>query len=94
MPFFRRASDEDRAARASADAEQAASLAALERGELPLRAQQRLGETGNAAAKPNGTAKPNAGITRPLSSRSSLPSRLSRTSPRLSTHGALPGLTP
>lgn len=49
MPFFRRASDEDRAARASADAEQAASLAALERGELPLRAQQRLGETGNAA---------------------------------------------
>jgi uncharacterized protein YbjQ (UPF0145 family) len=44
MPFFRRGSEEEREARQAADAEQAASLAALERGELPLRAQHRLGE--------------------------------------------------
>ena len=48
MPLFRRGSDDDREARQAADAERAASLAALERGELPLRAQQRLGETGRA----------------------------------------------
>jgi uncharacterized protein YbjQ (UPF0145 family) len=47
MPLFRRG-DDDREARQAADAEQAASLAALERGELPLRAQQRLGEIGRA----------------------------------------------
>jgi uncharacterized protein YbjQ (UPF0145 family) len=48
MPLFRRGSDDDRAARQAADAQQEASLVALERGELPLRAQQRLGEIGNA----------------------------------------------
>ena len=48
MPLFRRGSDDDRAARQAADARQAASLAALERGELPLRAQERLGEIGKA----------------------------------------------
>ena len=48
MPLFRRGSDDDRAAREAADARQAASLAALERGELPLRAQERLGEIGRA----------------------------------------------
>ena len=44
MPFFRRASDEDRAARDAAAAEQAASLESLERGGLPLRAQERLSD--------------------------------------------------
>jgi uncharacterized protein YbjQ (UPF0145 family) len=44
MPFFRRASEEDRGSQAAAAAQQAESLAALERGELPLRAQQRLAE--------------------------------------------------
>ena len=48
MPLFRRGSDDDRAAREAADARQTASLAALERGELPLRAQERLGEIGKA----------------------------------------------
>jgi uncharacterized protein YbjQ (UPF0145 family) len=43
MPFFRRGSGDNREERQSAQAEQAASLAALERGELPLRAQHRLG---------------------------------------------------
>jgi uncharacterized protein YbjQ (UPF0145 family) len=46
MPFLRRGSDEDRQARRAAEAEQAESVASLERGELPLRAQQRLGEIG------------------------------------------------
>jgi uncharacterized protein YbjQ (UPF0145 family) len=46
MPFFRRGDDDDREGRDAAAAEQAASLAALERGELPLRAQQRLAELG------------------------------------------------
>ena len=50
MPLFRRGSDEGRARREAANVQQAASLAALERGELPLRAQQRLGEIG----KPGG----------------------------------------
>jgi uncharacterized protein YbjQ (UPF0145 family) len=44
VPFFRRSSGEDPAAQAAAVAEDAASLAALERGELPLRAQQRLAD--------------------------------------------------
>jgi uncharacterized protein YbjQ (UPF0145 family) len=44
MPFFRRVSDEDRAARDAAAAEQAASLESLERGGLPLRAQERLSD--------------------------------------------------
>ena len=48
MPLFRRGSNDDHAARQAADAGQEASLAALERGELPLRAQQRLGEIGKA----------------------------------------------
>src|SRR3989442_1145380 len=48
MPLFRRGSDDERQARQSAEAERAASLAALERGELPLRAQERLGEIGRA----------------------------------------------
>jgi uncharacterized protein YbjQ (UPF0145 family) len=48
LPLFRRGSDDDRAARQAADARKAASLAALERGELPLRAQERLGEIGRA----------------------------------------------
>ena len=46
MPLFRRGNDDDREAQQAAEAEQAASLEALERGELPLRAQQRLGEIG------------------------------------------------
>jgi uncharacterized protein YbjQ (UPF0145 family) len=44
MPFFRRASGQDQEGQAAAAAEQAASLEALERGELPLRAQQRLAD--------------------------------------------------
>jgi uncharacterized protein YbjQ (UPF0145 family) len=48
VPLFRRGSEEDREAREAAVAAQAASLAALERGELPLRAQQRLGEIGKS----------------------------------------------
>ena len=48
MPFFRRRDDDDREGREAAAAEQAASLAALERGELPLRAQQRLVQLGGA----------------------------------------------
>jgi len=47
MPFFRRGGDDDRERRQAAEAEQAASRAALERGELPLRAQQRLAELGS-----------------------------------------------
>jgi uncharacterized protein YbjQ (UPF0145 family) len=50
MPFFRRGSDDEREARSSAQTEQAASLEALARGELPLRAQQRLGEIGSATS--------------------------------------------
>lgn len=50
MPFFRRGNDDDREARAAAESEQAASLDALERGELPLRAQQRLAEIGKASS--------------------------------------------
>jgi uncharacterized protein YbjQ (UPF0145 family) len=48
VPLFRRGSEEDREAREAAVAVQADSLAALERGELPLRAQQRLGEIGKS----------------------------------------------
>jgi uncharacterized protein YbjQ (UPF0145 family) len=48
MPFFRRGSNDDPEARDRAETEQAASLEALARGELPLRAQQRLGEIGKA----------------------------------------------
>jgi uncharacterized protein YbjQ (UPF0145 family) len=44
MPFFRRATEEDREGQAAAAARQAASLEALERGELPLRAQERLAD--------------------------------------------------
>jgi uncharacterized protein YbjQ (UPF0145 family) len=44
MPFFRRQSEEDRAAGEAAAAEQAASLASLEAGGLPLRARHRLAE--------------------------------------------------
>jgi uncharacterized protein YbjQ (UPF0145 family) len=50
-PLFRRGSDDDRAARQAADAQEAASLAALERGELPLRAQQRLREIGDTGSR-------------------------------------------
>jgi uncharacterized protein YbjQ (UPF0145 family) len=50
MPFLRRGSDEDRQARQAAETEQAASVASLERGELPLRAQQRLEEIGRAGS--------------------------------------------
>ena len=46
MPFFGRGSDDDRQARDAAEVERAASVASLERGELPLRARQRLGEIG------------------------------------------------
>jgi uncharacterized protein YbjQ (UPF0145 family) len=49
VPLFRRGSDEGRATRGAANVQQAASLAALERGELPLRAQQRLGEIGKSS---------------------------------------------
>jgi uncharacterized protein YbjQ (UPF0145 family) len=51
MPLFRRGSDDDREARQAAEAQQTASLEALERGELPLRAQQRLGEIGKTGAR-------------------------------------------
>jgi uncharacterized protein YbjQ (UPF0145 family) len=50
MPLFRRGSDDGREARSRALTEQAASLDALARGGLPLRAQQRLGEIGNTAS--------------------------------------------
>jgi uncharacterized protein YbjQ (UPF0145 family) len=50
MPLFRRGSDDDREGRSRAQTEQAASLDALARGELPLRAQQRLGEIGKTAS--------------------------------------------
>src|SRR5438045_1104502 len=46
MPLFRRGGEDDRDVREAAAAEQAASLEALERGGLPLRAQQRLAELG------------------------------------------------
>ena len=46
MPLFSRGGDDDREARQAAEAQQSASLAALERGELPLRAQQRLADLG------------------------------------------------
>ncbi len=49
MPLFRRGSTDDSEARGKAAADQAASLEALERGELPLRAQQRLGEIGRTS---------------------------------------------
>ena len=49
MRLFRRGSDGGRATREAAAVQQAASLAALERGELPLRAQQRLGEIGKSS---------------------------------------------
>jgi len=44
MPFVRRQGEEDRKAAEVAGAERVASLEALERGGLPLRAQQRLAE--------------------------------------------------
>jgi uncharacterized protein YbjQ (UPF0145 family) len=44
MPFFRRQNDEQREAAEAAAADQAASVQSLERGGLPLRAQQRLSE--------------------------------------------------
>lgn len=44
MPLFRRGNTDNSEARERAQADQAASLAALERGELPLRAQQRLAD--------------------------------------------------
>ena len=50
MPLFRRGSSDDREVREQAAADRAASLEALERGELPLRAQQRLGEIGKTSA--------------------------------------------
>jgi uncharacterized protein YbjQ (UPF0145 family) len=50
MPLFRRGSDGEREARSRLETEQAASLDALARGGLPLRAQQRLGEIGKAAS--------------------------------------------
>src|SRR5437868_14120656 len=50
MPLFRRASEEEREASRVAEAEQAASLEALARGELPVSAQQRL------AARVDGSA--------------------------------------
>src|SRR5437899_2650723 len=46
MRLFRRGSAEQGEARRAAEAEQAASIEALARGELPLRAQQRLAELG------------------------------------------------
>jgi len=49
VPLFRRGSDDDREVREAAAAEQVASLEALARGELPLRAQQRLGEIGKTS---------------------------------------------
>jgi uncharacterized protein YbjQ (UPF0145 family) len=44
MPLFRRESGEEREARQGAEAEQAASVEALARGGLPLKAQRRLAE--------------------------------------------------
>jgi hypothetical protein len=49
VPLFRRGSAADSEAREKAAADQAASLEALERGELPLRAQERLGEIGKTS---------------------------------------------
>ena len=49
MPLFRRGGTDDSSAREAAATEQAASLEALERGDLPLRAQQRLGEIGKTS---------------------------------------------
>ncbi len=59
MPLFRRGGAggppaPDREARQRAEAEQAASREALERGGLPLKAQQRLAELGAAGAGPGG----------------------------------------
>ena len=48
MPLFRRGSDEEREARQAAEEEQTASVASLERGGLPVRAQERLGQIGKA----------------------------------------------
>ncbi len=50
MPLFGRSNDNQREARSRAQTEQAASLDALAGGGLPLRAQQRLGEIGQAAS--------------------------------------------
>src|SRR5947209_9793211 len=50
MPFFRRGNDDERLARERELGQQAASLEALARGELPLRAQQRLSEIGQASS--------------------------------------------
>ena len=50
MPLFRRGSNEGRDARQAAEVEQEASVASLERGGLPLRAQERLGEIGKTGA--------------------------------------------
>jgi len=50
VPLFRRGSSDDREVREQAADDRAASLEALERGELPLRAQQRLGEIGKPSA--------------------------------------------
>jgi len=49
VPLFRRGGTDDREAREQAAVDQAASLEALERGELPLRAQERLGEIGKTS---------------------------------------------
>jgi len=49
VPLFRHGGTDDSEAREQAAADQAASLEALERGELPLRAQQRLGEIGKTS---------------------------------------------
>jgi uncharacterized protein YbjQ (UPF0145 family) len=46
VPLFRRGSSGDRETRQAAEAAQSASRAALERGELPLQAQERLGTIG------------------------------------------------
>ena len=50
MPLFRSGRGEDREAREAAEAERTASLEALERGDLPLRARQRLTETAAAGS--------------------------------------------
>jgi uncharacterized protein YbjQ (UPF0145 family) len=50
MPFFRRGGEDEREAKSHAQTEQAASLAALAQGALPLRAQERLGEIGKSSS--------------------------------------------
>jgi len=52
MPFFRKVTPQQRAAREAEEARDAASRAALEQGGLPLRAQERLAQERNPDGRP------------------------------------------